>query len=44
MQQSTVAWFEEVDHLDGLAIHLVRLGQAAEGAHTGGEVASSADR
>ena len=31
-------WFEEVDPLDGLAIHLdARLAQAAEGAHTGGE-------
>ena len=29
---------KKLDPLDGLAIHLVRLAQAAEGAHTGGEV------
>ena len=38
MQQSTVGWLEEVDPLNRLAVHLARLGQAAEGAHTGGEV------
>ena len=38
MQQSIVAWLEEVDPLDGLAVHLARPGQAAEGADTGGEV------
>ena len=38
MQQSTVAWFEEVDPLDGLAVHLTRFGQAVERAHAGGEV------
>ena len=38
VQQGAVAWFEEVDPLDGLAVHLARPGQAVERANPGGEV------
>src|SRR5580698_4407709 len=38
MQQGTVAWFEEVDPLDGFAVHVTRPGQATECANPGREV------
>ena len=38
MQQGVVPGVEEVDPLDGLAIHLTRLGQPLERPDPGGEV------
>jgi hypothetical protein len=38
MQQGAVAWFEEVDPLDGAAIHLTWFGHTVERPNSGGEV------